>query len=51
MTSWAAGNKKFRDELFNLVDTTEINAVVIDVKDVSPTQTLFVADTQAVSAL
>src|ERR1035437_1525582 len=35
MTSWAAGNKKFRDELFDLVDTTEINAVVIDVKDYS----------------
>ena len=33
MTSWAAGNKKFRDELFDLVDTTEVNAVVIDVKD------------------
>jgi hypothetical protein len=35
MTSWATGNKKFRDELFDLVDTTEINAVVIDVKDYS----------------
>ena len=33
MTSWAAGNEKFRKELFDLVDTTEINAVVIDVKD------------------
>ncbi|MFA6295364.1 MAG: putative glycoside hydrolase [Candidatus Paceibacterota bacterium] len=35
MTSWAAGNNKFRKELFDLVDTTEINAVVIDVKDYS----------------
>src|SRR3989338_71982 len=33
MTSWAAGNDKFRAHLFDLVDTTEINAVVIDVKD------------------
>ena len=35
MTSWAAGNQKFRKELFDLVDTTEINSVVIDVKDYS----------------
>ena len=33
MTSWAAGNAKYRKELFDLVNTTEINAVVIDVKD------------------
>jgi hypothetical protein len=33
MTSWAAGNAKFRKELLDLVDSTEINAVVIDVKD------------------
>jgi hypothetical protein len=35
MTSWAAGNAKFRRELFDLIDTTEVNAVVIDVKDYS----------------
>ncbi len=33
MTSWAAASRKFRDHLYDLVDTTEINAVVIDVKD------------------
>lgn len=33
MTSWAAGSSKFRKHLFDLVDSTEINAVVIDVKD------------------
>jgi hypothetical protein len=33
MTSWAAGNAAYRKELMNLVDTTEVNAVVIDVKD------------------
>ncbi len=32
-TSWAAGHPKFREQLFDLVETTEINAVVIDVKD------------------
>lgn len=33
MTSWAAGSGKFREELFDLIDNTEINAVVIDIKD------------------
>lgn len=33
MSSWAAGSSKFRPHLFDLVDTTEVNAVVIDVKD------------------
>jgi hypothetical protein len=33
MTSWAAGSEKFRKHLFELIDTTEINSVVIDVKD------------------
>lgn len=33
LTSWAAGNDKFRTHLYDLVDNTEINSVVIDVKD------------------
>ncbi len=33
MSSWAAGNQKFRDHLFDLIDNTEANAVVIDIKD------------------
>lgn len=33
MTSWAAGNDKFRKRLFDLIEKTEINSVVIDVKD------------------
>ena len=33
LTSWAAGNDKYRKMLFDLVDNTEINAVVIDIKD------------------
>jgi hypothetical protein len=33
LSSWAAGNQKFRTHLFDLIDTTEVNAVVFDVKD------------------
>lgn len=33
ISSWAAGNKKMRDGLIDLVDTTEINSVMIDIKD------------------
>jgi len=35
LTSWAAGNAKFRREMNDLVDNTEINAIVIDIKDYS----------------
>ena len=48
MSSWAAGNEKFRKELFDLVDTTEINAVVIDVKDYSGRISFPVDDPQLV---
>jgi hypothetical protein len=37
MTSCVAGTKDFRQKLVTLIDTTEINAVVIDVKDYSGT--------------
>ncbi len=33
MSSWVAGSKKLRDNLVNLIDTTELNAVMIDIKD------------------
>ncbi len=33
MSSWAAGNAKFRKHLFDIIDNTEINAVVFDIKD------------------
>src|SRR5690349_14785804 len=33
MTSWVAGSKKLRDNLVNIIDTSELNAVVIDIKD------------------
>lgn len=33
VTSYAAGSEKYLDRLFELADTTEINAFVVDVKD------------------
>jgi hypothetical protein len=33
MTSWVAGNTKLRDKIINLIDKTEINSIVIDIKD------------------
>ena len=33
MTSWVAGTKNIRDNLVKLVDNTEINSIIIDIKD------------------
>ena len=33
MTSWVAGDLSFRNKLIKMIDDTELNAVVIDVKD------------------
>ncbi len=33
MSSWVAGNEKLRTNLVNIITTTELNAVVIDIKD------------------
>lgn len=35
MTSWVAGEKKWRDSIVRIIDETELNAIVIDVKDYS----------------
>ncbi|MCK4918279.1 MAG: putative glycoside hydrolase [Candidatus Pacebacteria bacterium] len=35
MTSWVAGTKSIRDGLISLMEETEINAIVIDIKDYS----------------
>ena len=35
LTSWAAGTKSLRDSVVSVIDTTEVNAVVIDIKDYS----------------
>ena len=37
MTSWVAGTKGLRDKLLQIVDETEINSLVIDIKDYSGT--------------
>jgi hypothetical protein len=33
MSAWVAGGTKFRDPIVKLIDDTELNAVVIDIKD------------------
>lgn len=33
MSSWVAGSENFRDSLIKIIDDTELNAVVIDIKD------------------
>lgn len=33
MTSWVAGTKNWREDLVKMIDETELNAVVVDVKD------------------
>lgn len=35
MSSWVAGNKQLRTPIVDLVDTTDLNALVIDLKDVT----------------
>lgn len=33
ISSWAAGTPSFRNHIISLIDTTEINALVVDIKD------------------
>ncbi len=35
VTGWAAGSRTYNEYLFDLIDNTEINSVIIDVKDYS----------------
>ena len=42
MSSWVAGNRKLRDNLVKIIDTTEINSVVIDIKDYTGKVSFFV---------
>lgn len=44
MTSWVAGTRTRRAELVRLIDETEVNAVVIDIKDYSGTISFEVKD-------
>jgi len=44
MTSWVGGSEKLRAPLVELIDTTELNAVVIDIKDYTGKISFEVAD-------
>jgi hypothetical protein len=44
MTSWVAGTPSFRDTVIRFIQTSEINAVVIDVKDYSGQVSFRIAD-------
>ena len=33
MTSWVAGNPSFREKLVKIADETEVNSIIIDIKD------------------
>ena len=48
MTSWVAGTKSLRNHIVSLIDTTELNAVIIDIKDYSG-HIAFSVDDQIVS--
>lgn len=44
MSSWVAGNEKLRTNLINIIDTTELNSVVIDIKDYTGRVSFTVSD-------
>lgn len=44
MSSWVASTTTMRDKIINMIDTTEINAVVIDIKDATGRVSFLVND-------
>ncbi len=50
MTSWVASNQKLRSGLVDIMDTTEINSVVIDIKDYSGKIVFSLADNPQLKA-
>ncbi len=44
MSNWVAGNEKMRSNLKNIIDTTELNSVVIDIKDYTGKIGFYVSD-------
>ena len=44
MSSWVAGNEKLRTNLVNIIDASELNAIVIDIKDYSGRISFMVSD-------
>lgn len=49
MTSWVAGSVSFRNELISLIETTELNSIVIDIKDYSGRIAFSVSDPLLIS--
>lgn len=50
MSAWVAGSVKLRNRLISLIDTTELNSVVIDVKD-STGRVSFYTDNDLINSL
>lgn len=50
MTSWIAGTPRLRQNVVNLIDTTEINSIVIDIKDYSGKIVFPIEDNPALKA-
>ncbi|KND46691.1 MAG: hypothetical protein AB201_03605 [Parcubacteria bacterium C7867-006] len=50
MTSWVASNSKLRNSLVDIIDNTEINSVVIDIKDYSGKIVFSVGDNSTLKA-
>ena len=50
MTSWVAGTPRLRDRVINLLDTTELNSVVIDVKDYTGRISFAVTDPELIAS-
>lgn len=48
MSSWVAGTNDWREKLVNLIETTELNSLVIDVKDYSGRISFEVSDPELV---
>ncbi|HQV65001.1 MAG TPA: putative glycoside hydrolase [Candidatus Paceibacterota bacterium] len=48
MSAWVASTPSMRDKIINLVDTTNINAVIIDIKDATG-RVSFLVDDQVIS--
>ncbi|HUC88481.1 MAG TPA: putative glycoside hydrolase [Candidatus Paceibacterota bacterium] len=44
MSAWVAGSVKYRDPIIKLVDDTELNAVVIDIKDSTGRISFYIAN-------
>jgi hypothetical protein len=51
MSGWVGGNVKLRSKIVDLIDTTELNTVVLDIKDYTGKLSFLVEDNQALKAI